>query len=246
LIKDDKDIILIDSGNDEDGKYIVEYLKELGISKINYLVGTHEHEDHIGGMNYIVDNFDIQDIYLTRTDSSKENVEYNELLQTIANKNCTYEEPNTNTKFILGDSTFIIRYVSNIESNPNNDSIVIELENENLKYLFTGDIEQKIEKTVAWDSIDVLKVAHHGSDTSTSQDFLNVIFSEKNKLREKITVISTGNRENLLDDIVLQRLHAIPNNKIYITRNDGSIYITNIDGKNSVKTLRTKVDSTQH
>ena len=245
LIKDNKDVMLIDTGNDADGKYLVEYLKRLGITEINYLIGTHEHEDHIGGMDYIIREFDIDNIYLPKIKDESSN-QYRQVISEKDKKGYVIQTPIIGDTWNIGDSECIVKYVGEKESNPNNNSIVIELENNNIKYLFTGDIEEKVERTITWDSIDVLKVAHHGADTSTSEKFLKEVFPERDKLKSKITIISTGNRDNLLDEIILNRLKGIENNKIYITRDVGSIYITNDNGINIVEILKTKVDSRQH
>jgi competence protein ComEC len=240
LIKDDMDIMLIDAGNEPDGVYLSQYIKELGINKINYLIGTHEHEDHVGGMDHIVNNFAVDNIYLPNIlkSETKTYPDYEEVIDVAKEKGITITNPKEEDVFYIGDSVCTIKYVGDKESNPNDNSIVIELKSNNKTYLFTGDIEGKIEKNVTWEDIDVLKVPHHGSDTSTSIEFLK-------QTKPDITIISTGTRANLLDDVILQRLQEIKNNKIYITRDIGTVYITN-NGENIVKTLKTKVDSAQH
>jgi competence protein ComEC len=241
LVKDDKDIMLIDSGNDEDGKYIVEYLKKLGITKINYLIGTHEHEDHIGGMDSIIKNFTIDNIYIPKI-KNESATQYKQVLETANSKGYKVTNiTNTNHNWYIGDSFCKIEYVGIEESNPNNNSIVILLTESNNKYLFTGDIERKVENILEGNkeiqSINVFKVPHHGSDTSSSDTFVNIV-------NPKISIVSAGNNETILDEKIIENLKKY--GEVYITRNDGSILTTSENGIITVDKLNTKVDSTQH
>ena len=192
-------------------------------------------------MNYIIDNFDINNFFMPQISekylNSKDIVDMQESLE---KKNYIIHNPtkdDLNKDFILGDSTWQIIYFSDTESNENNKSIVIELKHNDKKYLFAGDIESKIENSKSWDNIDLLKVAHHASDTSTTENFLQ-------QTTPTYAVISAGNSTKIFDEstyALLQRFLLKQN--IFITRNNGSVFITNFD---TPIYLKTKVDSTQH
>ncbi len=217
--------MLIDAGNTKDGEKIVNAIKTLGISKLDYVVGTHVHEDHIGGMSYIVDNFEIGEFYLpynTQTTSSY----YKDLLKSLSNKNLNINETNVGDKIELSNAICEVMSVRNDEpENANESSIVLELTYGNKKYLFMGDAETKNEEERNWNDVDVLKVGHHGSNTSSSINFLNQVSPE-------IAIISVGegNSYGLPKEKIVDRLEAI-GTEVYRTDLDGTIQIIS-DGNN--------------
>ena len=180
LIMNEGKTILIDAGNGSDGEEILNFLNAKGIEKINYLIGTHIHEDHIGGMADIINNFPVERIFMpyNETDNSEF---YNKVKNAIDNKGLSIETVKQTDKFYLNESmTFEILYVDNAEpSELNNASIVVELTYGEQKYLFMGDAEETVENKLLnkglLKDIDVLKVGHHGSDTSTTENFVNKI-----------------------------------------------------------------------
>lgn len=224
--------ILIDAGNSKDGEVIVNCLNALGITKIDYVIGTHIHEDHIGGMSYIINSFDIGEIYLPYNETSTLSY-YKKLLTAIADKNLSITEIGIGDIFEIETVECEIMSVRNDEpDNANLASIVIEMRYGDLKYLFMGDAETGNEKSRNWNDIDVLKVGHHGSNTSTSEYFLNQTLPE-------IAIVSVGqnNSYNLPKDNILNRLSEI-GATIYRTDNDGTIQITSDGTQNWV----TKID----
>lgn len=225
LIIYDNKTMLIDAGNTKDGEKIVNAIKTLGISKLDYVIGTHVHEDHIGGMNFIIDNFEIGEFYLpynTQTTSSY----YKNLLKSLANKNLSINETVIGDKIELSNIICEVMSVRNDEpENANESSIVLELTYGNKKYLFMGDAETKNEEERTWNDVDVLKVGHHGSNTSSSINFLNQVSPE-------IAIISVGaeNSYGLPKEKIIDRLKKI-GTEIYRTDLDGTIQIIS-DGNN--------------
>ena len=226
LITNNDNSMLIDAGNNEDGKLLVSYIKdELNIDKIDYVVGTHPHEDHIGGLDDIIDNFAINKVYLPEALTTTKTFE--DVLDAIANNNLNITVPTIGEKFSLGDLNFEIIYTGKGINNLNEASIIIKMTFGNHTYLFTGDTIEEVEKTILDKNIDidVLKVAHHGSSTSTCKEFLEAT-------TPKYAIISVGldNSYNHPDEATLDRLKKYTN-KIYITKDLGTILLTS-DGTN--------------
>ena len=217
LIQNNNKNMLIDAGNNEDGEILVSNLKILGIEKIDYLVGTHPHEDHIGGMDDIINNFEIGKIYMPRVSTNTKTFE--DVIDAAKNKNLQIEAPKIEDKFTIGNANCNILYVGDNKENLNLSSIIIKMEYNNLSYLFTGDIEADIENKIDFGKINILKVAHHGSDTSSSKKFVNETAPE-------IAIISVGkdNSYGHPSNEIVKRYEKV-GSKIYRTDEVGNIFI---------------------
>ncbi len=237
--------ILIDGGGtprstfDVGGKIVIPYLRRKGINKINLLVLTHPHLDHLEGLLPILREFKV-DMVLDSgliCDIS----EYREFISIIKEKNIPYHQAKAGDNFIFSKYLEILLlnpiYISNIynESDFNNASIVVKLFYKNSKFLFTGDIEETAEKRMLiWQKnlkSDVLKVAHHGSSSSSSLEFVN-------EVDPIIAVISVSkNHFGHPSPKIIERLED-KNIKVYRTDKNGTIIIRT-DGKEYwVRTLR--------
>lgn len=236
LIKSKDKYMLIDAGNNADGSLLVDYFKKLGITKFDYVIGTHVHEDHIGGMDDIINNFDIGTFYMPDVITTTKTFE--DVLDALASKNVYFDVPEIGESFSLGESTIEVIYVGNDDSDLNLTSIVLKLIYNDVSFLFTGDISSEIENLILNSSIDsdVLKIAHHGSKYSSSLDFLN-------KVNPKYAVISVGNNNsyNHPDDITLERLNQLKV-KTYLTSKDGTLIFTSDGDKINVQTVDVSVD----
>ena len=231
--------VLIDAGNSNDGEYIVNGLKGLGITKLDYVIGTHVHEDHVGGMSYIIDSFEIGDFYLPYNTTSTTSY-YKKLLTALTDKEESINEANVGDKWYIEDLGFEIMSVDNSElENENVSSIVVEMTYGEQKYLFMGDAEDENEEARKWNDVDVLKVGHHGSNTSSSEKFLNQVLPE-------ISIISVGegNSYNLPKDKILKRLENIEST-IYRTDIDGTIQIVSDGNSNEVIKIDVNFDGSQ-
>ena len=101
--------MLIDAGNNEDGPLLVKYIKEeLNISKLDYVVGTHPHEDHIGGLDDIINNIEVQEVYLPEAMTTTKTFE--DVLDSIANNNLEITVPTIGETFALGEANLEVIY----------------------------------------------------------------------------------------------------------------------------------------
>ncbi len=178
--------MLIDAGERKYSQKVIKYIENLGYKTISYVVGTHPHSDHIGGLEDIINSFEISNIFMSKVSTTTKTFE--DLLLCIKNKGLKITTAKKDLK-IIDKNNLQATVLSPIEenySNLNNYSVVILLKYKSKKFLFTGDAEAEVEMTLEGDiSCDILKVGHHGSNSSTSNDFLM-------KVSPKFAVISCG------------------------------------------------------
>lgn len=230
--------MLIDSGNDQDGYYIVQFLKAQNIDKIDYFILTHCDEDHIGGAYKILDEIQIGTLYMPNKENDTQT--YERLLNAIERNNVNVDKnlkAPKETQYAIGNANWKVLSID-AKNNLNDSSIVIELDYENTKYLFMGDATTRVEEMVEWNEVDVLKVAHHGSNSSTSQLFLK-------KIKPKYAIISVGrdNSHNLPDIDIIERLKN-NNIKIYRTDENNTIWLTSDGTEIYINPLKYNLDGT--
>ena len=231
LIMNNGKTVLIDGGNDSDGDDLVKYIKSQKISKIDMVIATHLHADHIGGLDDVIDSFDIGTVYMPDTINTDKQVE--EFLDAMERKKLKYEVPEIGTKFDVGLANCEVMAINNDARDLNNSSIVIQLNYLKQNYLFMGDSEKEVEDSRDWNKINVLKVGHHGSSSSSTEKFLN-------QTRPDIAIISVGlnNQYNHPSVDVLNRLKNL-NATIYRTDEDGSLLLESDGKQNIIKKIKT-------
>lgn len=231
--------MLIDCGESGDADRVISYLDNMGVSEIDYVVGTHPHSDHMGGMSKIVEHFEIGEMIIPHIDDSDTPTTkyFEKFLKACAAKNLSLTEAEIGREIKLGNADLkIIAPVSEDYSSANNYSVSFIMHHGDNSFIFTGDAEKLAEKEMleknALEDIDVYKVGHHGSDTSSSEEFLNII-------KPDYAVISCGegNSYGHPNDITIENLSKFTD-RIYRTDLCGTVVFES-DGKDlTVKTER--------
>ena len=225
LITNNDASMLIDAGNNEDGEDVVNFIKDKGITKLDYVVGTHPHEDHIGGLDDVINSdLEITNIYMPKIETTTKTFE--DVIDAIQNKGLTIYSPKKGDTFTIGNASLEVMTDSILdEDNLNLSSITLLMQYGNNKFLFMGDAEEENEETRDWPKVDLLKVGHHGSNTSSSDKFLN-----ETKPTYSIIMAGEGNSYGLPTEETLNKLQNI-GSTIYRTDLNGTITVTS-DGEN--------------
>lgn len=221
-----KDInVLIDGGNTVDGKRLVTYYKSLGVDHFDIVFGTHAHEDHIGGFNFLLRKFPIERFIMP--DVPAEWKSYSNMIDALNEKKITLEDPTIDQEIDLGELHFEILWVSHDKEDHNYNSMIIKMTYLDTTYLFTGDATNESEAEILEKDLksDVLKVAHHGSNHSSSANFLT-------KVSPKYAIISVGkdNDYGFPKQVTLDKLERL-GATIYRTDINHTIRLES-DGKN--------------
>jgi competence protein ComEC len=177
-IKADGHSMLIDAGEKSEGTTVIHYLEALGVDNLDYIICTHPHSDHIGGMNSVLDSLSVNQIIMSEVNHTTDT--YEDLLQAIGDHNLTITKAVPGNQYALGPASFtILSPVSDFYEDVNNYSVGIKLSYYNNSFILTGDAEALAEKEMLNEDMDltgdVLKLGHHGSSYSSCSEFLDAV-----------------------------------------------------------------------
>jgi len=218
--------MLVDGGTRESAEKLLSYLKSNNISTLDYVVATHPHEDHIGSLDDVINNFDIGNVWMPKKSASTK--VFSDLAQAISNKGLKAEQPEVGSSIKLADANItVLAPVRDDYTDTNDWSIGLKVEYKNNSFILTGDAESTSESDILETNLnlkaDVLKAGHHGSSTSTSEQFLA-------KVNPTYAVISLG-EGNSYGHPHIETLQKFKDNNIIVYRTDrnGTI-VANSDG----------------
>ena len=222
--------IIIDTGIDTDDSIIL-YLKKEGIRKIDLVIISHGDSDHNGNLDKLINNFDVQSVILSCYDY--------QTYQILKDNNFNnYYLVKGKDEFVIKDIAFKVLWPTSDAGDVNNNSLVFTMDFENTTFLFTGDIEKKAEEKIIdiykQLDVDVLKIAHHASNTSTHQKWLeNVNF--------KVGIVMTGDK-NTFGFPNQYTVDRLKNYEVYYTSNEDTITFLKVFFKKKwqIDTLRKK------
>lgn len=220
--------MLIDTGTNDSTDSLISYLSKQNIGKIDYLVLTHPHEDHIGGADKVIEKFNVGTIIMPKITQTTKT--YKDVVAAMNTKKLKAEAPVPGSAFKLGDANCeILGPINSNKEDLNTYSIVMKVTFGSNSFMFTGDAQTSNEKDMIKKGYnlkaDVLKVGHHGSRTSSSEAFLEAV-------NPKYAVISCGkgNDYGHPHKEIMDRLQKL-GIKVYRTDESGTIICTS-DGKN--------------
>lgn len=180
LIMSKDGIVLVDAGPGSAEDSLVEYLKDVGITTIDYAIFTHPDEDHIGGADVVINNFEVKNVIMPN--ATKTTKTFEKMIEAIEQSNANVIEATSGASYTLGDIAFRILAPNKASYDAtNNYSVVVKLTYGNNTFMLTGDAESESESEILAKypaselRADFLKVGHHGSSTSTSTAFLTAV-----------------------------------------------------------------------
>lgn len=225
--------MLIDAGEKPYGQTVIDYLEKKNCNKIDYLVGTHPHSDHIGGLAQVIKHFDIGAVYLPK--KAHTTTTYIDLLAAVKDKGLGVQSARADKNIARGDgfSVDILSPVSeDYGDNLNLYSVVVKITHGDKTFLFMGDAETENERELEDVSADLIRVGHHGSNTSSGNEFVSRVDAE-------IAVVSVGegNSYNLPKQDILNRwtdsgakLYRTDQLGTVVARCDGNTITVEADG----------------
>lgn len=222
LISCEGSYMLVDAGDVSVTPQVVEYLQRRGIFRLDYVVATHADDDHIGGMAEVLSRFEVGRFFTPAVAKEylPDTPSYQKLTAVCRENAIRVEHPSPGDEWVLGGMKAQVLAPLQKYTDSNNTSLVLKLSYGEKSFLLTGDAEKESEEAMLFAqedlSADVLKVGHHGSETSSTEPFLEAI-------KPQYAVISVGeDRNNLPKDSVLDRLDSI-GAQIYRTDFQGTV-----------------------
>lgn len=237
IVTPNNDIILIDAGDSKDASEIIQGLGNYTFEDIDLMILSHPHADHIGGATTLLNTYDTKEIVMSSYPATTKTFET--LLNTVEEKDVKLTQGLPGLIYNIDGVIVEVLASDTIVNDSNNSSLLVKVTYGSIDILFTGDIEVGAESIILEQGVNVeaeiLKVSHHGSDTSTSDEFLN-------RVNPTLSIISVGrnNQYNHPSMTILEKLKS-KNIQYYRTDEIGSIELE-IDGENIISNLIDSVE----
>ena len=235
LIECDGETMMIDGGNVADSNVVAAYLKKEDVTELNYVVCSHAHEDHVGGLSGALSVTKADNIYAPKTEANTK--AYKNFKKKAEEQNVEIKHPNVGDEIQLGSST--VEFLGPVDENGkdlNSTSIVLKITYGNTSFLFTGDAESDEEEEILNSGADlkstVLKVGHHGSRTSTSYPFLREVMPQY-----AVISVEKGNSYGHPNEDTLSKLSDAG---VEVYRTDESVDIVMTSDGNSINIVTAK------
>lgn len=181
-----KHAILIDAGdfNTDD---VIQYLHSQHITDIDIAIGTHPDADHIGQLDKVITQFNVGEVWLFGNPSSSQT--FQRVLEAIDESGAEYEEPRMGDHYEIGPLKIDVLYPKVLTGKTNEESISLKITYGDVRFVFTGDaaVENELEMIESGLDVeaDILQLGHHGSSSSTSEEFLQAV-------KPKVAIYSAG------------------------------------------------------
>lgn len=231
LISSNGEAALIDTGTEMGSRGLLNDIRSYGVDELDALIISHSHDDHAGGAEYLLKNFEVENVIVPQFASDEKVTDLNKAMTASGADIYTATE---GMIVRIGDFDLTVLYSDNTDEDINNRSIILMAEAFGKKFLFTGDAETQAENTLIKENInfdcDVLKVGHHGSRTSSGEKFLKIATPE-------YALISVGadNSYGHPSEEVVERLEQ-GGAKVYRTDYEGDILLSLMNGEIVCKT----------
>lgn len=226
LVQLGDEVLVYDGGERDTSSFVVAYLKEQGITEIDYLISSHYDSDHVSGLIGCLYAFDVK--HVIGSNYVHDSKLYTSFMTAVEKEGLEVDYPEVGTQYLFGDATITILSPKEIVNDSNSNSLAIKLSYGESDFIFTGDADYKSEREMVASGLDldceVLSVAHHGSASGTSEKFMEATTPD-------YAVISCG-KDNGYGHPHKETLQILEKYEVEILRNDESgTIIVETDGE---------------
>ena len=216
LVQLGEDVLVYDGGERDTSSFVVAYLKEQGVTEIDYLISSHYDADHVSGLIGCLYAFDVKNVI--GSNYVHDSKLYTSFISAVEEEGLDIQYPAVGTQFRMGDAVITILSPKEITGDSNSNSVAIKLSYGESDFIFTGDADYKSEREMIASGLDldceVLSVAHHGSASATSEKFVAATTPQ-------YAVISCG-KDNGYGHPHKETMQTLHDYEVEILRNDES------------------------